>query len=129
MKVAFLSSPPSLLIKAVVCLFCGQCEELRLEQCKMSREKELIENQLEAEQEYIVNKLQKQAMGLAAEKQALQHEKAELKRQVLYSASPSLIYLMPLSALCDSANVVVLIPAACSAVQEVALLTCQTFDS
>ncbi|CAL8464471.1 g4006 [Coccomyxa elongata] len=59
-----------------------KCEELRLEQCKMSREKELIENQLEAEQEYIVNKLQKQAMGLAAEKQALQHEKAELKRQV-----------------------------------------------
>ena len=48
----------------------------------MSREKEAIENQLEAEQEYIVNKLQKQAMGLAAEKQALQGEKADLKRQV-----------------------------------------------
>lgn len=60
----------------------GQCEELRLEQCKMSREKEVIENQLEAEQEYIVNKLQKQAMGLATEKQALQLEKADLKRQV-----------------------------------------------
>lgn len=54
----------------------------------MSREKELIENQLEAEQEYIVNKLQKQAMGLAAEKQALQHEKAELKRQVLLLGVP-----------------------------------------
>jgi coiled-coil domain-containing protein 6 len=48
----------------------------------MSREKEMIENQLEAEQEYIVNKLQKQAMGLAAEKQALQLEKTDLKRQV-----------------------------------------------
>jgi coiled-coil domain-containing protein 6 len=48
----------------------------------MAREKEVIENQLEAEQEYIVNKLQKQAMGLAAEKQALQLEKADLKRQV-----------------------------------------------
>lgn len=60
-----------------------QCEELRLEQCKMSREKELIENQLEAEQEYIVNKLQKQAMRLATEKQALQLEKTDLKRQVL----------------------------------------------
>jgi hypothetical protein len=59
-----------------------QVEELRLEQVKMSREKEAIENQLEAEQEYIVNKLQKQAMGLAAEKQALQGEKADLKRQV-----------------------------------------------
>ncbi|KAK9904766.1 hypothetical protein WJX75_002126 [Coccomyxa subellipsoidea] len=59
-----------------------KCEELRLEQCKMSREKEMIENQLEAEQEYIVNKLQKQAMGLAAEKQALQLEKTDLKRQV-----------------------------------------------
>ncbi len=50
----------------------------------MSREKEMIENQLEAEQEYIVNKLQKQAMGLAAEKQALQLEKTDLKRQVLH---------------------------------------------
>ena len=60
----------------------AQVEELRLEQVKMSREKEVIENQLEAEQEYIVNKLQKQAMGLAAEKQALQGEKADLKRQV-----------------------------------------------
>lgn len=64
----------------------AQVEELRLEQVKMSREKEVIENQLEAEQEYIVNKLQKQAMGLAAEKQALQGEKADLKRQVQTSA-------------------------------------------
>ena len=66
-----------------------QLEELRLEQVKMSREKEAIENQLEAEQEYIVNKLQKQAMGLATEKQALQVEKADLKRQVGASARRS----------------------------------------
>ena len=56
----------------------------------MSREKEMIENQLEAEQEYIVNKLQKQAMGLAAEKQALQLEKTDLKRQVLHHTLTSI---------------------------------------
>ncbi|CAK0787528.1 hypothetical protein CVIRNUC_010748 [Coccomyxa viridis] len=57
-------------------------EELRFEQGKMAHEKEVLENQLEAEQEYIVHKLQKQAAHIAAERQALQLEKTDLKRQV-----------------------------------------------
>ena len=48
----------------------------------MAHEKEVLENQLEAEQEYIVHKLQKQAAHIAAERQALQLEKGDLKRQV-----------------------------------------------
>ena len=48
----------------------------------MAHEKEVLENQLEAEQEYIVHKLQKQAAHIAGEKQALQLEKGDLKRQV-----------------------------------------------
>ncbi len=59
-----------------------QLEELRAEQGKMAHEKEVLENQLEAEQEYIVHKLQKQAAHIAAERQALQLEKGDLKRQV-----------------------------------------------
>ena len=59
-----------------------QLEELRHEQHKMVHEKEVLENQLEAEQEYIVHKLQKQAAHIAAERQALQLEKGDLKRQV-----------------------------------------------
>lgn len=57
-------------------------EELRHEQDKMAHEKEVLENQLEAEQEYIVHKLQKQAAHITAERQALQLEKGDLKRQV-----------------------------------------------
>ena len=53
----------------------------------MAHEKEVLENQLEAEQEYIVHKLQKQAAHIAAERQALQLEKTDLKRQVCCSAS------------------------------------------
>lgn len=53
-----------------------------MEQGKMIHEKEVLENQLEAEQEYIVHKLQKQAAHIAAERQALQLEKGDLKRQV-----------------------------------------------
>ena len=52
----------------------------------MAHEKEVLENQLEAEQEYIVHKLQKQAAQIAAERQALQLEKTDLKRQVCCSA-------------------------------------------
>lgn len=62
-----------------------QLDELRHEQGKMAREKEVLENQLEAEQEYIVHKLQKQAAHIAAERQALQLEKGDLKRQVCRS--------------------------------------------
>ena len=64
-----------------------QLEELRMEQGKMVHEKEVLENQLEAEQEYIVHKLQKQAAHIAAERQALQLEKGDLKRQVQILAS------------------------------------------
>ena len=64
-----------------------QLEELRFEQGKMAHEKEVLENQLEAEQEYIVHKLQKQAAHIAAERQALQLEKTDLKRQVCCTAS------------------------------------------
>ena len=56
----------------------------------MAHEKEVLENQLEAEQEYIVHKLQKQAAHIAAERQALQLEKTDLKRQVCCSASSTL---------------------------------------
>jgi hypothetical protein len=71
-----------------------QLEELRHEQGKMAHEKEVLENQLEAEQEYIVHKLQKQAAHIAAERQALQLEKGDLKRQVCLSLS-SLITCSP----------------------------------
>ena len=64
-----------------------QLEELRFEQGKMAHEKEVLENQLEAEQEYIVHKLQKQAAHIAAERQALQLEKTDLKRQVCRTAN------------------------------------------
>ena len=53
----------------------------------MAHEKEVLENQLEAEQEYIVHKLQKQAAHIAAERQALQLEKTDLKRQVCRTAN------------------------------------------
>ena len=56
----------------------------------MAHEKGVLENQLEAEQEYIVHKLQKQAAHIAAERQALQLEKTDLKRQVCCSASSTL---------------------------------------
>lgn len=62
-----------------------QLDELRHEQGKMAHEKEVLENQLEAEQEYIVHKLQKQAAHIAAERQSLQLEKGDLKRQVRLS--------------------------------------------
>ncbi len=48
----------------------------------LNKEKVDLENQLEAEQEYVVNKLQKQLEGLAKEKMHLQQEKLELRRQV-----------------------------------------------
>lgn len=41
-----------------------------------------LENQLEAEQEYILNKLQKQVDKLAGEKSGLAKEKSDLQRQV-----------------------------------------------
>ena len=41
-----------------------------------------LENQLEAEQEYILNKLQKQVDKLAGEKGALAKEKSDLQRQI-----------------------------------------------
>ena len=69
-----------------------QLEELRHEQGKMAHEKEVLENQLEAEQEYIVHKLQKQAAHITAERQALQLEKGDLKRQVclpFFTCSPA----------------------------------------
>ena len=59
-----------------------QLDELRLHQTRLNREKVDLENQLEAEQEYIVNKLQKQVERLAKEKGALQQEKNDLQRQV-----------------------------------------------
>ncbi len=41
-----------------------------------------LENQLEAEQEYITHRLQKQVAQLAGEKAGLQRERSELQRQV-----------------------------------------------
>ena len=62
--------------------FAKQLDELKQQQVKLNREKVDLENQLEAEQEYIVNKLQKQVDRLAKEKAALQQEKADLQRHV-----------------------------------------------
>ena len=45
-----------------------------------------LENQLEAEQEYITHRLQKQVAQLASEKASLQRERGELQRQVLMHA-------------------------------------------
>jgi hypothetical protein len=59
-----------------------QLEELKQQQLRLNQEKVDLENQLEAEQEYIVNKLQKQVDGLAKEKAHLQQEKADLRRHV-----------------------------------------------
>jgi hypothetical protein len=49
---------------------------------QLNRDKVALENQLEAEQEYITHKLQKQVAQLAGEKAALQRERSELQRQV-----------------------------------------------
>ena len=57
-------------------------ETLSAERERLIREKVELERQLEAEQEYIVNKLQKQTAGLAREKDALRAEREELRRQV-----------------------------------------------
>lgn len=57
-------------------------ETLPAERERLIREKIELERQLEAEQEYIVNKLQKQTAGLAREKDALRAEREELRRQV-----------------------------------------------
>ena len=59
-----------------------QLEELKSQQATLNKEKVDLENQLEAEQEYIVNKLQKQLESLAKEKLHLQQERTELRRQV-----------------------------------------------
>ena len=57
-------------------------ETLPAERERLIREKIELERQLEAEQEYIVNKLQKQTAGLAREKDALRADREELRRQV-----------------------------------------------
>ena len=59
-----------------------QLEELKQQQAALNKEKVDLENQLEAEQEYVVNKLQKQLDSLGKEKSHLQQEKLELRRQV-----------------------------------------------
>lgn len=59
-----------------------QLDELKEQQLRLNREKVDLENQLEAEQEYIVNKLQKQVDRLAKEKAALLQEKHSLQRHV-----------------------------------------------
>jgi len=64
-------------------------EELKQQQQRLNQEKVDLENQLEAEQEYIVNKLQKQVDGLAKEKANLQQEKADLRRHVRPSPLPT----------------------------------------
>lgn len=56
--------------------------DLAEERKRLLREKAQLENDLEAEQEYISLKLTKQVEKLAAEKSALAREKAELRRQV-----------------------------------------------
>ena len=58
-----------------------QLEELKAQQSKLAREKVDLENELEQEQEYIVNRLAKEIDRLAKEKAALQQEKADLHRQ------------------------------------------------
>jgi hypothetical protein len=65
-----------------------QLEELKQQQLRLNQEKVDLENQLEAEQEYIVNKLQKQVDGLAKEKAHLQQEKADLRRHVSNPSPP-----------------------------------------
>jgi hypothetical protein len=59
-----------------------QLEQLAADKASLHRDKVDLENQLEAEQEYIMNKLTKQVDGLAADKGALQRERSELQRQV-----------------------------------------------
>lgn len=49
---------------------------------QLNRDKVALENRLEAEQEYVTHRLQKQLATLAAEKAALQRERSELQRQV-----------------------------------------------
>jgi len=49
---------------------------------QLNRDKVALENQLEAEQEYITHRLQKQVAQLAGEKAGLQRERSELQRQV-----------------------------------------------
>jgi coiled-coil domain-containing protein 6 len=55
---------------------------LASEKAKLLREKEQMENALEAESEYISNKLSKQVERLGSEKAKLQREKADLQRHV-----------------------------------------------
>ena len=57
-------------------------EALSSERERLSTEKVELERQLEAEQEFIVNKLQKQTTNLAREKEALRGEREDLRRQV-----------------------------------------------
>jgi coiled-coil domain-containing protein 6 len=86
-----------------------QLEQLSVEKNKLYREKIDLENQLEAEQEYIMNKLQKQVLvnmfdeppaqlvtvrvlqveKLGSEKKSLQQEKSDLKRQVRAHDAPA----------------------------------------
>ena len=72
----------------------SQLEELKQQQAALNKEKVDLENQLEAEQEYVVNKLQKQLEGLAKEKLHLQQEKLELRRQARRSFHPPDKYIM-----------------------------------
>ena len=53
-------SCPQNIVGATACTLCLQLTELNLERNKMNMEKVNLENQLEAEQEYILNKLHKQ---------------------------------------------------------------------
>ena len=57
-------------------------DSLQSEKGKLHREKVELEKQLEVEQEYIVNRLQKRVDSLALEKERLNQEKVMLKREV-----------------------------------------------
>lgn len=56
----YMLSCPQNILGATSCTLCLQLTELNLERNKMNMEKVNLENQLEAEQEYILNKLHKQ---------------------------------------------------------------------
>jgi len=60
----------------------SQLEQLKSEKSKLHSEKIALENHLEAEQEFIMNKLQKQVDGVRDEKRKMAEEKAELAKQV-----------------------------------------------
>lgn len=75
-----LSLSPFLLNKCSLFFFCSLNYQI-------TKEKIDLENQLEAEEEYIVNKLQKQLNSVTAEKQVLEHqldkERVELIEKLL----------------------------------------------